>query len=97
MKKRRNQRERNAVLQFIKIGVFTFNFIPKKKKQQMSLFHILFLCVACSFSPLGIPKFNCVFSLNVYVGQTNKQTKTISVMLGKVTIKANTTAKSFRI
>ena len=63
----------------------------------MSLFHILFLCVACSFSPLGIPKFNCVFSLNVFVGQTNKQTKTISVMLGKVTIKANTTAKSFRI
>ena len=27
----------------------------KKKKQQMFLFHILFLCVACSFSPLGIP------------------------------------------
>ena len=27
----------------------------KKKKQQMFLFHILFLCVACLFSPLGIP------------------------------------------
>ena len=81
IKKRINWRKRNTILQFIKTGVFTFNFIPKKKKAANVLVpYSLSLCSLFVFSPWDSLvqlcfQFKCVCWF--------KKKKTISVMLGK--------------